>query len=146
MSEKPAGSGGPAAPAVPDLDGLRVALVLGTAAGGVGRHVRSVAERLAARGARVLVCGPAETERLFGFTEGGVRFEEVDLADRPRPVRDARAVARLRRLLRGADVVHAHGLRAGALPWRRPGRPSRPRWRWPRRSPTAGGRGGCAAR
>lgn len=97
------------------LDGLRVALVLGTSAGGVGRHVRSVAERLAGRGARVLVCGPASTEELFGFGDGGARFAEVDLADRPRPVRDARAVARLRSLLRDADVVHAHGLRAGAL-------------------------------
>ncbi|MBO2462435.1 glycosyltransferase family 4 protein [Actinomadura violacea] len=115
MPEKAAGSAEPAAPAGPGLDGLRVALVLGTSAGGVGRHVRSVAAGLAARGARVLVCGPAETERLFGFTEGGARFEEVDLADRPRPVSDARAVARLRRLLRDADVVHAHGLRAGAL-------------------------------
>ncbi|MFB4302980.1 glycosyltransferase family 4 protein [Actinomadura sp. NTSP31] len=94
---------------------MRVALVLGTSAGGVGRHVRSLAAGLAGRGARVLVCGPAATEELFGFGAAGVRFEEVDLADRPRPVSDARAVARLRRLLRGADVVHAHGLRAGAL-------------------------------
>ncbi|MEU8309116.1 glycosyltransferase family 4 protein [Actinomadura sp. NPDC048955] len=98
-----------------DLDGLRVALVLGTAAGGVGRHVRSVADGLVERGARVVVCGPAATEELFGFGAGGARFAEVDLADRPRPASDARAVARLRRLLRGADVVHAHGLRAGAL-------------------------------
>ncbi|SPT58234.1 glycosyltransferase family 4 protein [Actinomadura madurae] len=97
------------------LDGLRVALVLGTSAGGVGRHVRSVVERLAGRGARVLVCGPASTEELFGFAEGGARFAEVDLADRARPVSDARAAARLRGLLRDADVVHAHGLRAGAL-------------------------------
>lgn len=113
MSEKP-----PEKPSEkPDdgLDGLRVALVLGTSAGGVGRHVRSVAAGLASRGARVLVCGPGATEELFGFAGGGVRFAEVDLADRPRPVRDARAVARLRTLLRGADVVHAHGLRAGAL-------------------------------
>ncbi len=97
------------------LDGMRVALVLGTSAGGVGRHVRSVAARLAERGARVLVCGPASTEEAFGFAGGGVRFAELDLADRPRPVSDARALARLRGLLRGADVVHAHGLRAGAL-------------------------------
>ncbi|SNR85488.1 glycosyltransferase [Actinomadura mexicana] len=98
-----------------DLDGLRVALVLGTSAGGVGRHVRSVAEGLVERGARVVVCGPAATDELFGFGAGGARFAEVDLADRPRPASDARAVARLRRLLRDADVVHAHGLRAGAL-------------------------------
>ncbi|MFA1551206.1 glycosyltransferase family 4 protein [Actinomadura chokoriensis] len=98
-----------------DLDGLRVALVLGTSAGGVGRHVRSVAQGLAGRGARVLVCGPAGTEEQFGFGGAGARFAEVDLADRPRPLHDARAVVRLRSLLRGADVVHAHGLRAGAL-------------------------------
>ncbi|TDC90067.1 glycosyltransferase family 1 protein [Actinomadura sp. 7K507] len=94
---------------------MRVALVLGTSAGGVGRHVRSVAAGLAGRGARVVVCGPAPTEELFGFAGDGVRFAEVDLADRPRPVNDAKAVARLRTLLRDAGVVHAHGLRAGAL-------------------------------
>ncbi|WP_425547527.1 glycosyltransferase family 4 protein [Actinomadura vinacea] len=94
---------------------MRVALVLATSAGGVGRHVRSVASGLAARGAHVVVCGPAETERTFGFERGGVRFAAVDLADRPRPVSDAKAVARLRTLLRGADVVHAHGMRAGGL-------------------------------
>ncbi|WP_019633708.1 glycosyltransferase family 4 protein [Actinomadura atramentaria] len=99
----------------PELGGLRVALVLGTAAGGVGGHVRSVAAGLVARGARVVVCGPASTEELFGFTATGARFAEVDVADRPRPARDARAVRRLRALLRDADVVHAHGLRAGAL-------------------------------
>ncbi|MEV4257213.1 glycosyltransferase family 4 protein [Spirillospora sp. NPDC049652] len=97
------------------LAGIRVALVLGTSAGGVGRHVRSVAAGLVERGARVAVFGPAATEELFGFTGVGARFAEVDLADRPRPVSDARAVARLRGLLRDADVVHAHGLRAGAL-------------------------------
>ncbi|WP_433337963.1 glycosyltransferase family 4 protein [Spirillospora sp. CA-294931] len=97
------------------LDGLRVALVLGTSAGGVGRHVRSLARGLVARGARVVVCGPAATEDLFGFAAAGARFAEVDLADRPRPVSDARAVARLRKVLKDADVVHAHGLRAGAL-------------------------------
>ncbi|QFG26769.1 glycosyltransferase family 4 protein [Actinomadura sp. WMMB 499] len=94
---------------------MRVALVLGTAAGGVGRHVRSVAAGLADRGARVVVCGPAETGDRFGFAGPGVRFAEVDLGDRPRPLRDAKAVGRLRALLRGADVVHAHGLRAGAF-------------------------------
>lgn len=97
------------------LDGLRVALVLGTSAGGVGRHVRSVAGGLADRGAKVVVLGPAATDQLFGFGSVGARFAAVDIADRPRPVSDARAVARLRSLLRGADVVHAHGLRAGGL-------------------------------
>ncbi|WP_207935794.1 glycosyltransferase family 4 protein [Actinomadura sp. KC216] len=97
------------------LDGLRVAIVLGTVAGGVGKHVRSTARRLAGRGARVLVCGPASAEELFGFAGGGVRFTEIDIADRPRPLSDVKAARRLRTLLGGADVVHAHGLRAGAL-------------------------------
>lgn len=46
-----------------------------------------------------------------------VVFESVEIADRPRPVRDAAAVARLRRMLANArpDVVHAHGMRAGAI-------------------------------
>lgn len=98
-----------------DLDGVKIALVLASSAGGVGRHVRSVAERLVRRGARVVVCGPADTERLFGFTAGGARFAAVEIADRPRPPADARAIARLRALLRGADLAHAHGLRAGGL-------------------------------
>ncbi|WP_344840113.1 glycosyltransferase family 4 protein, partial [Actinocorallia longicatena] len=98
-----------------DARGTKVALVLGTSAGGVGRHVWSVARGLAARGATVVVCGPAATEKTFGFAGDGVRFAEVDLADRPRPGRDLKAVRDLRRITRGADVVHAHGLRAGAL-------------------------------
>ena len=107
--------------AVPERDpaaGLRVALVLGTSGGGVGRHVHSVAAGLTARGAHVVVLGPPETEELFEFTPTGARFAPVQISDRPRPVSDARTVARLRRLLRGpggADVVHAHGLRAGGL-------------------------------
>jgi glycosyltransferase involved in cell wall biosynthesis len=47
---------------------------------------------------------------------GGV-FTVVEMADRPRPAHDLAAVLRLRRLLRdwAPDVVHAHGLRAGAF-------------------------------
>ncbi len=97
------------------MDGLRVALVLATSAGGVGRHVRSVAAELRGRGADVTVLGPASAEALFGFADTGAAFVPVEIADRPRPVADARAVARLRRLTRDADVVHAHGLRAGGL-------------------------------
>ena len=44
-------------------------------------------------------------------------FAAVEIADRPRPARDAAAILRLRRLLSQAapDVVHAHGMRAGAI-------------------------------
>lgn len=97
------------------MGGLKVALVLATSAGGVGRHVRSVAAGLRARGADVTVLGPAAADALFGFAAAGAAFVPVEIADRPHPVADARAVARLRRLTRDADVVHAHGLRAGGL-------------------------------
>jgi glycosyltransferase involved in cell wall biosynthesis len=97
------------------MDGPRVALVLATSAGGVGLHVRSVADGLRERGARVVVLGPASADALFGFTESGAGFTPVEIADRPQPLSDVRAVARLRRLTQDADVVHAHGLRAGGL-------------------------------
>jgi glycosyltransferase involved in cell wall biosynthesis len=44
-------------------------------------------------------------------------FAAVEMSDRPRPAHDLAAVRRLRRLLRdwAPDVVHAHGLRAGAF-------------------------------
>jgi glycosyltransferase involved in cell wall biosynthesis len=97
------------------LSGLKVAIVLATSAGGVGKHVRSVVAGLCARGAHVVVLGPASTDEQFGFGAAGARFAAVEIADRPHPAADARAIARIRRLTRGADVVHAHGLRAGGL-------------------------------
>lgn len=67
-----------------------------------------------AAGGEVGVLGPERTRSLF---PAGVRFEVADISDRPRPDRDVAVVRRLARLLRAAapDVVHAHGLRAGAL-------------------------------
>ncbi|MER5644257.1 glycosyltransferase family 4 protein [Streptosporangium sp. NPDC002524] len=94
--------------------GRRVALVLGTSAGGVGRHVAMLAGGLVRGGHRVVVAGPPSTERAFGFAALGARFAPVPISDRPRPLADLRAVLTLR-TLRGAHVVHAHGLRAGAL-------------------------------
>ncbi|MFN0280903.1 MAG: glycosyltransferase family 4 protein [Kineosporiaceae bacterium] len=91
--------------------GRRILLVLGTSAGGVGRHVRALADGLAAAGADIRVAGPEATRDTFGF-DG---FEAVEMSDRPRPTADLSAVRRLRTLARTADVVHAHGLRAGAL-------------------------------
>ncbi|MEU6728908.1 glycosyltransferase family 4 protein [Nonomuraea wenchangensis] len=94
---------------------MRVAFVLGTTSGGTGRHVRMLAEGLTRRGHQVLVAGPRSVEEQFAYGETGARFVEVAVADRPRPVADVRAVLALRRVTRDADVVHAHGLRAGAL-------------------------------
>jgi glycosyltransferase involved in cell wall biosynthesis len=144
---------------------MRVDYVLGTSAGGTQRHVRMLANGLAARGVTVSVYGPAATwtaaaphleaapsapERsgpagdvsaetrsgaagdVSAETRSGAagdvsaetsghpgppRFSAVEIADRPRPSRDLAAIRRLRRLLASSRpaVVHAHGLRAGAL-------------------------------
>jgi glycosyltransferase involved in cell wall biosynthesis len=105
---------------------LRIAYVLGTTAGGTGPHVAMLAQGCAARGMAVRVFGPAETGRRYfpgggpgdGAGQGlGGLFTVVEMADRPRPAHDLAAVLRLRRLLRGwaPDLVHAHGLRAGAF-------------------------------
>jgi glycosyltransferase involved in cell wall biosynthesis len=97
-------------------DGWRgsVALVLGSATGGVGQHVASVARGLLAAGCEVLVCGPAATDELFGFAALGALFVPVEIPANPGP-QDAGAIRRMRAALasRPIDVVHAHGLRAG---------------------------------
>ncbi|GAB3685618.1 glycosyltransferase family 4 protein [Angustibacter aerolatus] len=94
---------------------LRVLLVLGTSGGGVGRHVAALAASLVEAGHAVVVAGPPDTETDFDFTASGAAFEPVEVHDRPHPRADARAVGVLGRLADDADVVHAHGLRAGGL-------------------------------
>ena len=98
---------------------MKLALVLGTSTGGTARHVKMLAVGCAARGLPVEVFGPVQTDGDFAFGAGAplVRFTPVEIAERPRPLRDLRAITSLRRLIgRGRpDVVHAHGLRAGAL-------------------------------
>jgi glycosyltransferase involved in cell wall biosynthesis len=96
--------------------------VVGTTSGGTGAHVGMLAAGLAERGIGVSVLGPSSAAAAFGFGAlAGVAFSAAEFGDRPRPG-DAVAVLRLRRLLghgttptQRAEVVHAHGLRAGAL-------------------------------
>jgi glycosyltransferase involved in cell wall biosynthesis len=99
---------------------VKVAFVLGTSTGGTARHVRMLAAGCAERGVSAEVFGPARTDRDFAFSAiagGQVAFTPVEIADRPRVRHDLRAIRRLRRLIAAwrPDVVHAHGLRAGAL-------------------------------
>lgn len=91
----------------------RVVLVLATSTGGVGQHVCSVAANLLAMGNDVTVCGPAATDERFGFSSTGARFRPVGIASGIDPVADARAVLALRKAVIDADIVHAHGYRAG---------------------------------
>lgn len=84
---------------VPDPESLRIAMVLTASTGGIGRHVASVASRMLADGHRVRVFCPDSTAQAQGFTEHGLEV---------RPLRSLRRAS-------GADVVHAHGFKAGAL-------------------------------
>ncbi len=93
---------------------MKVLLVMGTSAGGVGAHVRGLARLLAGAGHHVVVACPAEAAERFRLVEHATPVP-LEVTDRPHPARDARAVRDLAELVRGADVVHAHGLRAGAL-------------------------------
>ncbi|HWG27805.1 glycosyltransferase family 4 protein [Actinospica sp.] len=79
---------------------MRVVLVLGPSTGGIGGYVRALAEHCVARGDQVVVVGPAATESHFSFTATGARFVTL---------------SKLPAALRGADVVHSHGLKAAAL-------------------------------
>lgn len=102
---------------------LRVAYVLGTSTGGIGRHVRSLVAGLTQRQMLVSVYCPAATEERFGFTAAGARVTPLEISAEPGP-RDARTIGQLRRGLRidPVDVLHAHGLRAGLVAaWARPG-------------------------
>jgi glycosyltransferase involved in cell wall biosynthesis len=101
---------------------LRVALVLASSTGGIGRHVSSLARGLVGRGMTVTVYGPEATGRQFGFEADGASFTPVEIPASPQPG-DLRAVRGLRRALaeNGVDVVHAHGLRAGLVSgWAKP--------------------------
>jgi glycosyltransferase involved in cell wall biosynthesis len=93
----------------------RIAEVLATSTGGVGTHLRSLLGPLARAGAAVRVCGPRATEELFAFTATGADFCEVGISAGLAPGADLRAVLALRRAIAGADLVHAHGLRAGLV-------------------------------
>lgn len=90
-------------------------LVTGDVAGGIGRHVHQLAGGLTGRGHRVTVACPSVVAARFGFAAVATEVVTVPIGARPSPHRDRRTVMRLRQTLRGVDVVHAHGVRAGAL-------------------------------
>lgn len=108
---------------------MRLVLVLGPSSGGIGRHVRQLADAFAAEGWDVTVAGPSALAHGDGwfadFAAANGRFVAVPV---PGPwTSSVRALSALAPLVRSADVVHAHGLRAGltgALAARRAGVPS----------------------
>ena len=94
---------------------MKVLLVTAVVAGGVAAHVRMLARALVDDGHRVVVACPPQVAGLVGDAGGPITFVPLPVGSSARPGRDRRAVAVLRSTMAGADVVHAHGLRAGAL-------------------------------
>ncbi|MGQ0630492.1 MAG: glycosyltransferase family 4 protein [Sporichthyaceae bacterium] len=95
----------------------RILLVLGASIGGISQHVLSIVDALVARGVPVAVAGPQSTEDACYFARAGAVFFAVEIASDPHPTRDLRAAHALGAAASKwrAGVVHAHGLRAGAL-------------------------------
>ncbi|HET6296739.1 MAG TPA: glycosyltransferase family 4 protein [Kribbella sp.] len=72
---------------------MRIGLLLAESRGGIGQHVASVVPRFLEAGHEVVVCAPPGTADHFDFGEAKVVGQAPGL--------------------RGSDVVHAHGYRAG---------------------------------
>ncbi|MDT0269877.1 glycosyltransferase family 4 protein [Streptomyces sp. DSM 44915] len=88
---------------------LHVVQLLGSGSVGTGSHVRSLSAGLAARGLAVTVGAAGSAERRYGFAAAGARFV-------PLPSGATLAAVRLLRMAcADADLVHAHGIRAGML-------------------------------
>jgi glycosyltransferase involved in cell wall biosynthesis len=101
-------------------DPLRVAFVLGLATGGTASHVAALVSGCRDAGLDVSVLGPAPTLELLGQpgrNSAAVKKYRVPVTDRLRPGSAVVAVAALRSAFAAShpDVVHAHGVRAGAL-------------------------------
>jgi glycosyltransferase involved in cell wall biosynthesis len=90
----------------------RIVLVTAQTTGGIGRHVASLLPELLARGAKVEVAAPRATGGL-GAEAAGTPFWPVEIPRLPSPVPAVSALRELKRALDGADLVHAHGVRAG---------------------------------
>jgi glycosyltransferase involved in cell wall biosynthesis len=92
---------------------LRVLLVMADSTGGIGAHVTSLAQGLPERGGAVTICAPAATIAALGLDLLDVVVVPAPL-DRATPSAIRRASQVLRREAAKVDIVHAHGLRAGA--------------------------------
>jgi glycosyltransferase involved in cell wall biosynthesis len=94
--------------------GRRVAFVLGSSSGGTASHVGALITGCRAAGVAVTVFAPAGTLALVAADTASLT---VPIGAGPRPDRDVAAIIRLRAGLARyqPEVVHAHGVRAGAF-------------------------------
>lgn len=94
----------------------RVLELSAQAAGGVRAHIRQVSQLLAKDGHQVLLAGPSNViSPADGAVSGACpRTYQIDIGARPSGA-DLKALRQLKQLATTAQVIHAHGLRAGAL-------------------------------
>ena len=78
---------------------MRIGQLLTASTGGIGRHVASVATRLVERGHQVRICCPPETVAAHRLERSGAELLSLSHLGR----------------LSSAEVIHAHGYKAGAL-------------------------------
>ena len=90
---------------------MKVLVIAGRSAGGVAKHLHQVCELLIGEGVQVTLAQPAENPPSCA---AGVTAVPLAIGSRP-GLHDRATSAGIRELARGADVLHAHGLRAGAL-------------------------------
>ena len=94
----------------------RVLELSAQAAGGVRAHIRQVSQLLAKDGHQVLLAGPSNVISPAPDAVGGacLRTYQIDIGARPSGA-DLKALRQLKQLAATVEVIHAHGLRAGAL-------------------------------
>lgn len=94
----------------------RVLELSAQAAGGVRAHIRQVSQLLAKDGHQVLLAGPSNVISPADDAVSGacLRTYQIDIGARPSRA-DLKALRQLKQLAATAQVIHAHGLRAGAL-------------------------------
>ncbi|MGL4173889.1 MAG: glycosyltransferase [Actinomycetota bacterium] len=91
----------------------RVLFVLGVASGGTVRHVCALAEALTSQGYDVVTAAPDGT--LPSGAAAFSRVVSVQIGAVPQPWRAVGVIRALVALTKSANVVHAHGVRAGAF-------------------------------
>lgn len=94
----------------------RVLELSAQAAGGVRAHIRQVSQLLAKDGHQVLLAGPSNVISPAPGAVGGacLRTYQIYIGARPSGA-DLKALRQLKQLAATVEVIHAHGLRAGAL-------------------------------
>ena len=94
----------------------RVLELSAQAAGGVRAHIRQVSQLLAKDGHQVLLAGPSNVISPAPDAVSGacLRTYQIDIGARPSGA-DLKALRQLKQLAATVEVIHAHGLRAGAL-------------------------------